>query len=89
MLFIKKSNLYLCYQNETSITIKNLNIMKLTVNTSSTIQELTNEAIAFSKYSNDAEAMEYLNEVLTELSFKMSSGNFQVFKERINTMLNA
>ena len=63
--------------------------MKLSVNASATVKELTNEAIAFSKYSNDIEAMEYLNEVLTEISFKMSSGNFQVFKERINTMLNA
>lgn len=63
--------------------------MKLSVNTSATVKELANEAIAFSKYSNDVEAMEYLNEVLTELSFKMSAGNFQVFKEKINTMLNA
>ena len=63
--------------------------MTLSVNTSATVKELANEAIAFSKYYNDVEAMEYLNEVLTELSFKMSSGNFQVFKERINTMLNA
>jgi hypothetical protein len=63
--------------------------MTLSVNTSATVKELANEAIAFSKYSNDVEAMVYLNEVLTELSFKMSSGNFQVFKERINTMLNA
>lgn len=63
--------------------------MKLSINPSATIKELTNEAIAFSKYYNDVEAMEYLNEVLTELSFKMSSGNFQVFNEKINTMLNA
>jgi hypothetical protein len=63
--------------------------MTLSVNTSATVKELTNEAIAFSKYSNDVEAMEYLNEVLTELSFKMSSGNFQAFKQKINTMLNA
>jgi len=63
--------------------------MKLSVNTSATVKELTNEAIAFSKHPNDVEAMEYLNDVLAELSFKMSSGNFQVFKERINTMLNA
>ena len=63
--------------------------MTLSVNTSATVKELANEAIAFSKYSNDVEAMVYLNEVLIELSFKMSSGNFQVFKERINTMLNA
>ena len=63
--------------------------MKLSVNTSSKIKELANDAIAFAKYSNDVEAMEYLNEVLTELSFKMNTGNFQVFKERINIMLNA
>ena len=63
--------------------------MKLSVNTSATIKELANDAIAFAKYSNDVEAMEYLNEVLTELSFKMNTGNFQVFKERINIMLNA
>jgi hypothetical protein len=63
--------------------------MKLSVNTSATIKELTNDAISFTKYSNDVEAMEYLNDVLNELSFKMSTGNFQVFKERINTMINA
>jgi hypothetical protein len=63
--------------------------MKLSVNTSSTVKDLSNEALDFAKYSNDIEAMEYLNEVLIELSFKMSSGNFQVFKQRINTMLNA
>jgi hypothetical protein len=63
--------------------------MKLSVNTSATIKELANDAIAFAKYSNDVEAMEYLNEILTELSFKMNTGNFQVFKERINIMLNA
>jgi hypothetical protein len=63
--------------------------MKLTVNTSATVKELVNEAIAFTKYSNDIEAMEYLNEILIELKYSMSAGNFQVFKERINTMLNA
>ena len=63
--------------------------MKLSVNTLATVKELSNEALDFVKYSNDVEAMEYLNEVLTELSFKMSNGNFKVFKERINTMLNA
>ena len=30
-----------------------------------------------------------LNEVMTELKYSMSAGDFQVFKERINTMLNA
>jgi hypothetical protein len=63
--------------------------MKLTVNTSATVQELVNEAISFTKYSNDIEAMEYLNEILIELKYSMSAGNFQAFKERINTMLNA
>ena len=63
--------------------------MKLSVNTLATIQDLTNDAIIFTKYSDDAEAMQYLNDVLTELKYKMSYGNFIVFKERINTMLNA
>lgn len=62
--------------------------MKLTVNPSATVKELVNEALAFAKYSNDVEAMEYLNEVMTELKYSMSAGNFQVFKERINTMFN-
>ena len=63
--------------------------MKLTVNPSATVKELVNEALAFAKYSNDVEAMEYLNEVMIELKYSMSAGNFKVFKERINTMLNA
>ena len=63
--------------------------MTLSVNTSASIKELCLEALAFVKYSNDVEAMEYLNEVLAELSFKMNAGNFHAFKERINTMLNA
>ena len=63
--------------------------MKLTVNPSATVKELVKEALAFAKYSNDVEAMEYLNEVMIELKYSMKAGNFQVFKERINTMLNA
>ena len=63
--------------------------MTLTVNPSATVKELANEALAFAKYPNDVEAMEYLNEVMIELKYSMSAGNFQVFKERINTMLNA
>ncbi len=62
--------------------------MKITVNKSATVKELVNEALVFTKYSNDVEAMEYLNNVLIELKYKMSLGNFQVFKERINTILN-
>ena len=63
--------------------------MKLTVNPSAKVKELVKEALAFAKYSNDVEAMEYLNEVMIELKYSMKAGNFQVFKERINTMLNA
>ena len=63
--------------------------MTLSVNTSATVKELANEAITFSKYGNDIEAVTYVNDILEELKYKMSSGNFQVFKERINTMLNA
>lgn len=63
--------------------------MKLTVNPSATVKELANEALTFAKYSNDIEAMEYLNEIMIELKYSMSAGNFQVFKERINAMLNA
>ena len=63
--------------------------MKLTVNPLATVKELVKEALAFAKYSNDVEAMEYLNEVMIELKYSMKAGNFQVFKERINTMLNA
>ena len=63
--------------------------MTLSVNTSATTTELVNEALTFSKYGNDIEAVTYINDILEELKYKMSSGNFQVFKERINTMLNA
>ena len=63
--------------------------MKLSENMPSTTKGLINDALAFAKYPNDSEAMEYLNEVLIELSFVMNLGNFQVFKGRINTMLNA
>jgi hypothetical protein len=51
--------------------------------------EVVNEAIEFTKYSNDFEAMEYLNSILTELKYKMSFNSFEVFMQRINTMLNA
>lgn len=63
--------------------------MTLSVNPSATTTELVNEALTFSKYGNDIEAVTYINDILEELKYKMSSGNFQVFKERINTMLNA
>lgn len=63
--------------------------MTLQVNTSATTKELVNDALAFTKYSNDVEAMEYLNDVLTELSFRMKSSEFNVFRSRINAMLNA
>jgi len=63
--------------------------MTLEVNTSASIKELVNEAIEFTKYSNDFEAMEYLNSILTELKYKMSFNSFEVFMQKINTMLNA
>ena len=62
--------------------------MTLSVNTSVSTTDLVNEAITFSKYGNDIEAVTYINAILEELKYKMSYGNFQVFKERINTMLN-
>ena len=63
--------------------------MKLSDNMPTTEQGLITDALAFTKYSNDVEAMEYLNDVLIELSYIMKAGTFQVFKEKINTMLNA
>jgi hypothetical protein len=62
--------------------------MKLSVNTSATIKELVNEALAFSKHGNDVEAMEYLNEVLEELKWLMNSVSFSEFKNRINTLVS-
>lgn len=63
--------------------------MTLSVNTSATVKELVNEALTFTKYANDAEAMVYLNNVLEELKWKMSANQFYDFSCRINTMLNA
>lgn len=63
--------------------------MTLSVNTSATVKELVNEALTFTKYANDVEAMVYLNEVLEELKWKMSANQFHDFSCRINTMLNA
>ena len=40
--------------------------MIITVNSSTTVKELVNEALIFTKYSNDIEAMEYLNKILNE-----------------------
>ena len=63
--------------------------MTLSVNTSATVKELANEALTFTKYANDVEAMVYLNEVLEELKWKMSANQFHDFSCKINTMLNA
>lgn len=63
--------------------------MTLTVNTSASRLELINEALDFSKYGNDAEAMEHLNNVLEELKWMMSSNEFADFSNRINTIINA
>lgn len=61
--------------------------MTLTVNTSATVKELTNEALTFSKYGNDVEAMTYLNEVLSELKWMMSVNAFSEFSNRINKLI--
>jgi hypothetical protein len=75
--------------NSNEVFILTLLIMKLSDNMPTTEQGLITDALAFTKYSNDVEAMEYLNDVLIELSYIMKAGTFQVFKEKINTMLNA
>jgi len=41
------------------------------------------DALEFAKYPNNVSAMIYLNEVLSELSFSMSAGNFKVMQERV------
>jgi hypothetical protein len=63
--------------------------MRLPDTLPTTEKELAADALYYAKYPSDVRAMIYLNEVLEELSFKMKAGTFQVFKERINTMLNA
>ena len=59
----------------------------LNVNPMATKTELVNDAIAFTKYATDAEAMAYLNVVLDELRWKMSANEFHAFNCRINTMV--
>lgn len=61
--------------------------MKLTVNPTATKQELVNTALDFSKYGTDAEAMEFLNDVLYELKWVMSANEFQEFNCRINDLI--
>lgn len=48
-----------------------------------TEKELATEALYYAKYPSDVRAMIYLNEVLSELSFSMSAGNFKVIQERV------
>ncbi len=52
-----------------------------------TKQELINDAFAFSKYGNDVEAMEYLNDVLSELRWSMTSVEFSEFSYKINKLV--
>lgn len=59
----------------------------LTVNTSASKKELCNEAITFSKYGDDPEAMTYLNEVLSELKFRMNTGEYTVFHEEVQKLI--
>lgn len=75
--------------NNNEVIILTLLIMTLSVNTSATTTELVNEALTFSKYGNDIEAVAYINEVLEELKYRMSNNQFTDFCNRINTMLNA
>ena len=60
----------------------------LTVNPTATKAELINDALAFSKYSGDAEAMEYLNAVMSELRWDMSVNEYKNFQDQINHRLS-
>lgn len=55
----------------------------LTINPNATTQELANQALDFAKYGNDAEAMEFLNEILSELRWSMRDCEFKDFHIRI------
>lgn len=59
----------------------------LTVNTEATTQDLINTALDFSKYGSDAEAMEYLNDVLSELRWRMSEPEYSAFNNRVNELI--
>ena len=50
-----------------------------------TKQELINDALSFTKYASvDFYALEYINNILSELRYDMSEGEFVVFKEDVN-----
>ena len=47
--------------------------------------ELINDALSFTKYASvDFYALEYINNILSELRYDMSEGEFVVFKEEVN-----
>jgi len=57
--------------------------MFIPTETPTTQKELAIDALEFAKHPNNMAAMIYLNEVLSELSFCMSAGNFKVMQERV------
>ena len=57
--------------------------MTIPAETPTAAKELSIDALEFAKYPNNVAAMVYLNEVLSELSFSMSAGNFKVMQERV------
>ena len=60
---------------------------ELTVNQNAIKSELLNEALTFTRYSGDFEAMEYLDSVLSELKWHLKEGEFKDFTNRINVLL--
>ena len=63
----------------------NFLIMTISLDTTMTKAQLINDALAFTKYASvDFYALEYINNILSELRYDMSKGEFVVFKEDIN-----
>ena len=63
----------------------NFLIMTISLDSTMTKAQLINDALAFTKYASvDFYALEYINNILSELRYDMSKGEFVVFKEDIN-----
>ena len=76
--------LYLCMRIATKQSF-NFLIMTISLDTTMTKAQLINDALAFTKYASvDFYALEYINNILSELRYDMSKGEFVVFKEDIN-----
>ena len=59
--------------------------MTISLDSTMTKAQLINDALAFTKYASvDFYALEYINNILSELRYDMSKGEFVVFKEDIN-----